>query len=54
MTLRHLAETLRLSVWEAHDILRAEGIASAQGSVEETQASLQEALAEISAEASAP
>jgi predicted HTH domain antitoxin len=47
VTLREFARALGLSVWGAHDILRAEGIAVAQGTADETRAALESALSEI-------
>ena len=40
LTLRELAEALSVDVWHAHDLLRAAGVAVAQGPPDETAASL--------------
>lgn len=47
VTLRELARALGLTVWAAHDLLRAEGVAVAQGTMDETRAALEEALSEL-------
>ncbi len=47
VTLRELARTLGLDVWAAHDLLRAEGIAVAQGAIEETRAAVDATLSEL-------
>lgn len=44
VTLRELARVLGLSVWGAHDLLRAEGVAVAQGERGETSAALRELI----------
>jgi predicted HTH domain antitoxin len=48
LTLRELARTLGLDYWATQDLLAAEGIAVAQGSVEETSAVLDEVLTSLS------
>ena len=40
VTLREFARTLGLDIWDAHDLLRAEGVPAAQGERSETQAAL--------------
>jgi predicted HTH domain antitoxin len=40
VTLRELARTLGLDIWAAHDLLRAHGVAVAQGDRAETAADL--------------
>jgi predicted HTH domain antitoxin len=40
LTLRELAAMLGLDIWATHDLLAAEGVAVAQGSMEETAADL--------------
>lgn len=40
VTLRQFGEALGLDVWSAHDLLRAEGVAVAQGPASETNQSL--------------
>lgn len=44
VTLREFSRALGLDVWGAHDLLRAEGVAVAQGSRAETKAALDVAL----------
>lgn len=41
VTLRQFAQALGLDLWSAHDLLRAEGVAVAQGPSSETGESLQ-------------
>jgi hypothetical protein len=52
LTLRQLAEALDVDIWGAHDLLAAEGVAVAQGSLAETAADL-DALAGTAARARA-
>jgi hypothetical protein len=40
MTLREFATAMNLGTWSAHDLLLAEGVAVAQGSVDETSLAL--------------
>lgn len=40
VTLREFARSLGLDVWAAHDLLRAEGVAVAQGERDETRSAL--------------
>lgn len=47
VTLREFARTLGLSAWEAHDLLRAEGVAVAQGKHDETSAAVEASLREV-------
>lgn len=54
VTLREFARTLGLDTWAAHDLLRAEGVAVAQGRRGETQAALESVLAELGAEPDTP
>jgi predicted HTH domain antitoxin len=42
VTLRQFAEALGLDVWSAHDLLRTEGVAVAQGLASETSQSLRQ------------
>ncbi len=44
VTLREFARTLGLDIWAAHDLLRAEGVAVAQGERGETSSALQLAI----------
>lgn len=44
VTLREFARVLGLDTWAAHDLLRAEGVAVAQGRRGETRAALESAL----------
>ena len=44
ITLREFARTLNLGIWGAHDLLLAEGVAVAQGSVTDTNAALKALL----------
>ncbi len=44
VTLREFARSLGMDVWAAHDLLRAEGVAVAQGHRGETRAALEAAL----------
>lgn len=44
VTLREFARALGMDVWAAHDLLRAEGVAVAQGERIETEGALQAAL----------
>lgn len=46
VTLREFARALGMNTWEAHDLLRAEGVAVAQGQRRETSAALETALNE--------
>jgi hypothetical protein len=46
-TLRDFARALGLDLWAAHDLLRAEGVAVAQGDRMETGAALESALRAI-------
>ncbi|HVA20920.1 MAG TPA: ribbon-helix-helix protein, CopG family [Candidatus Micrarchaeia archaeon] len=48
LTLRELGRTLRLTTWETHDLLAAEGVAVAQGARAETAAALAAVLAAAS------
>lgn len=50
VSLREFAKTLGLQVWAAHDLLRAEGVAVAQGDRSETAAALEETIRAISDE----
>jgi hypothetical protein len=43
-TLRELAQALRLDIWQAQDLLLAEGVAVAQGRRSETEGSLEALL----------
>lgn len=45
VTLREFARALGLDTWSAHDLLRAEGVAVAQGDRAETRAALEDAAA---------
>lgn len=47
VTLRAFARALGLDLWAAHDLLRAEGVAIAQGDRAETSATLDAALASV-------
>lgn len=47
VTLREFARVLGLDTWAAHDLLRAEGVAVAQGGRGETRAALDAALADL-------
>lgn len=47
VTLREFARTLGLDLWAAHDLLRAEGVADAQGDRSETSATLAAALRSV-------
>lgn len=47
VTLREFAATLGLEVWSAHDLLRTEGVAVAQGDRDETAAGLRTVLDEL-------
>jgi predicted HTH domain antitoxin len=44
LTLREFARALGLDVWAAHDLLRVEGVAVAQGDRTETSAALEDAV----------
>ncbi|MGI8653527.1 MAG: CopG family ribbon-helix-helix protein, partial [Geodermatophilaceae bacterium] len=44
LTLREFARSLDLDVWAAHDLLRAEGVAVAQGERNETRSALNATL----------
>ncbi len=44
VTLREFARALGLTVWGAHDLMRTEGMAAAQGDRAETGAALQAAI----------
>ncbi|MQB02190.1 MAG: hypothetical protein GEU78_18390 [Actinobacteria bacterium] len=44
VTLREFARTLGLDLWSAHDLLRSEGVAVAQGERSETRAAMEAAL----------
>ncbi|QSB16404.1 hypothetical protein JQS43_09050 [Natronosporangium hydrolyticum] len=50
VTLRDFARALRLDIWAAHDLLRAEGVAVAQGDRAETEGSLRAMLDELAVE----
>lgn len=54
VTLREFARSLGLGVWAAHDLLRAEGVAVAQGERDETGPSLAAALRDLVAEVPQP
>ncbi|MGH9247827.1 MAG: ribbon-helix-helix protein, CopG family [Acidimicrobiales bacterium] len=47
LTMRELARALGLDVWGAHDLLAAEGVAIAQGTMAETASDLAAVLAEM-------
>lgn len=47
VTLREFGVSLGVGVWEAHDLLRAEGVAVAQGARGETRSSLDAAVAAL-------
>ncbi|MGF1645626.1 MAG: hypothetical protein ACFCVF_01690 [Kineosporiaceae bacterium] len=47
VTLRDFARALGLDTWQAHDMLRSEGVAVARGDREETAPFLAEVLAEV-------
>lgn len=47
VTLREFARSLDLTVWAAHDLLRAEGVAVAQGDRSETQSALAATLQDL-------
>lgn len=47
VTLREFARSLGLSTWAAHDLLRAEGVAVAQGERAETRDALEAALGSV-------
>jgi predicted HTH domain antitoxin len=47
LTLRELAAMLGLDIWATHDLLAAEGVAVAQGSMEETAADLAATIADL-------
>lgn len=47
LTLRELAASLGLDVWGAHDLLAAEGVAIAQGTLAETASDLAAVLDEV-------
>jgi hypothetical protein len=46
VTLREFASTLHLGIWEAHDLLAAEGVGAAQGLRSETVGTLNAVLTE--------
>lgn len=46
VSLREFARVLGLDVWAAHDVLRVNGVAVAQGGRDETRAALEAALAD--------
>lgn len=48
VTLREFARSLDLEVWAAHDLLRAEGVAVAQGERSETRSALSATLEDYS------
>lgn len=48
VTLREFARSLDLEVWAAHDLLRAEGVAVAQGEQSETRSALSATLEDYS------
>jgi len=50
VTLREFARSLDLGAWAAHDLLRAEGVAVAQGERSETRSALDVTLAELAEE----
>jgi len=54
LTLRELADALAVDVWKAHDLLRANGIAVAQGTAEETADALHEVLDGVRKRPSSP
>ncbi|MGH3545208.1 MAG: UPF0175 family protein [Mycobacteriales bacterium] len=47
VTLREFARTLNLPIWEAHDLLRAEGVPVAHGERSETRVDLDATLGEL-------
>ncbi|MGF1661043.1 MAG: hypothetical protein ACFCVG_00985 [Kineosporiaceae bacterium] len=47
VTLRDFARALGLGTWQAHDLLRSEGVTVARGDREETAASYADVLAEV-------
>lgn len=47
VTLRDFARSLGLDVWAAHDLLRAEGVAAAQGDRSETRSALAATLDQL-------
>lgn len=47
LTLRELADTLSVDGWKAHDLLRASGVAVAQGVRDETAASVRDVVAQV-------
>lgn len=51
VSLREFAKALGLQIWAAHDLLRAEGVAVAQGDRTETAAALEEAIRAVNDEA---
>lgn len=52
VTLREFSRALGLDTWAAHDLLRAEGVAVAQGGRGETRAALELALADVAVDES--
>ncbi|MBA2575782.1 MAG: UPF0175 family protein [Euzebyaceae bacterium] len=53
VSLRELASTLGVDVWKAHDLLRAEGVAVAQGAREESRSALDAMIADLHGEGDA-
>lgn len=47
VSLREFAATLGVDVWKAHDLLRAAGVAVAQGAREETRRGLDDMIADL-------
>lgn len=47
VSLREFASTLGVDVWKAHDLLRVEGVAVAQGARSESRGGLDEVLGEL-------
>lgn len=54
VSLREFARTLGVDTWQAHDLLRADDVAVAQGAREETTTGLAKVLAAVSPEERSP
>lgn len=54
VSLREFARTLRIDIWQAHDLLRAHDVAVAQGAREESTTGLAQVLAALSPEERSP
>ncbi|MCE7883018.1 MAG: ribbon-helix-helix protein, CopG family [Actinobacteria bacterium ATB1] len=47
LTIRELARSLGIDIWQAHDILAANGVATAQGDATETRPAVQDLIAAL-------